>query len=305
MVRFLRKAIIFLAGLVIICGSFKVKQRSPGHHMKKTTRQKLLLLLGSLCFVFLLSETGLRFLVQPSQFSSGKLLGKELPPYKLMPEAPVPMQGNRPEWFNELISDGKKTTVGDMFGIYREDSLLGYAPRENTVSVNGWWESNNIGARAREATTPEKPPGLNRLLVFGESFAQGSRVRQEDSWPYILGADCEGLEVVNLGVDGYSMAQAYLRYRSLRRQIEYDLVLLMFAPSSDLWRDVNIRRDVGGEWWGSYLSMPRFILDVDKFKLIRSFPPANFFYSEKPAPDFEETLKAHLRAYDRLVVVIE
>lgn len=267
--------------------------------MKRIARRDVLLFFASVCLIVLLAEAGLRFLSQPSEYSSGRFLGHELPPYKLLLDEPLRMRRNHSEWVDGLIVDGKKITVGDLWGIYREDALLGYVPQENTVSANGWWESNNIGARAREATSPVKPPGLTRLLVFGESLAQGSRVRQEESWPYVLGADHRGLEVVNLAVDGYGMAQAYLRYRGLRRQIEHDLVLLMFAPNSDLWRDVNIRRDVGGEWWGSYLSMPRYTLDDGQLNLVRPFPQADFYAREMLTPEFAAELKSHLRAYDR------
>lgn len=266
--------------------------------MKRIVRQDILLFFASIGLVVLLTEVGLRFWVQPSQYSSGRFLDHELPPYKLLPEVPLRMWGNRSEWVDGLIVDGKKITVGDLWGIYREDALLGFVPRENSVSANGWWQSNNIGARAREATSPLKPPGLTRLLVFGESFAQGSRVRQEESWPYLLGANHSGLEVVNLAVDGYGMAQAYLRYRRLRRPIEHDLVLLMFAPNSDLWRDVNIRRDVGGEWWGFYLSMPRYILVNGQLNLVRPFPQADFYAREMLTPEFAAELKSYLRAYD-------
>ena len=267
--------------------------------MRKTRFHNVLLLSVSFCLVLLLCEAGLRFGLQPSPYSYGRFLGKELPPYRLLPEGPLPLRGDRSEWYEGLIVDGKKITAGDLFGIYREDSLLGFAPRENTVSANGWWQSNNIGVRSREATAPEKPPGVSRLLVFGESFAQGSRVRQEDSWPYILDEGVESLEVLNLAVDGYSMAQAYLRYRTLRRQIDYDAVLMMFVPREDLWRDVNIRRDLGEAWWGTYLSMPRFILEDSVLKLIRPFPLPETYRSGSFDPDLLEQLQRHLRAYDR------
>lgn len=249
--------------------------------------------------MFLLTEAALRFALQPSPYAAGILFGREIPPYKLMPDTLAPPGGNRPEWYRGVIVDGEKITAGDMCGIYREDSLLGYAPRENSVSVHGWWQSNNLGARARKATSREKPPGKTRLLVFGESFAQGSRVRQEESWPAILEAEHDALEVVNLAVDGYSMAQAYLRYRTLRREIDHDAVLLMFVPREDLWRDVNIRRDLGEQWWGTYLSMPRFISEAGQLQLIRPFPAPEVYRSGDFPPEMQRQLQQHLRAYDR------
>jgi hypothetical protein len=262
-------------------------------------RPSLLLLLGSVCLTLFLAEVALRFWLHPSQYSSGRFLGREVPPFKLLPEESSRFEADRSGQIDGLIIDDVHLTVGDLWGIFQDDDVIGYVPKKDSVSANGWWQSNNFGARARRDTAVEKPAGVTRLLVFGESFAQGSRLRQEDSWPSSLGAVNPNLEVLNFAADGYSMAQAYLRYMSLRQELQHDLVVLMCVPQADLWRDVNIRRDMGEDWWGSVLSMPRFILHDDDIRLIRPYPSAKTLRRADFTPPLVASIKTNLRAHDR------
>ena len=40
------------------------------------------------------------------------------------------------------------------------------------------------------------------------------------------------------------MGQAFLRYGQIRNTLDYDIVLLMFVPAEDLWRDINTLRSL-------------------------------------------------------------
>jgi hypothetical protein len=82
-----------------------------------------------------------------------------------------------------------------------------------------------------------------------------------------MDAIARDLEVVNLAVDGYSMAQAVLRFETIRQQVDYDTALLMFVPDADLWRDVNMVRELVEPWHASII-MPRFILEGDELALV-------------------------------------
>jgi hypothetical protein len=196
------------------------------------------------------------------------------------------------------VVDGRRISIGDLWGFQREDPHLGYAPKENMTSLNGWWQSNNIGARERQDTTPRKPLGKQRMLVFGDSYAQGSRVMQEEAWPHLLEQESDALDVVNLGADGYSMAQSYLRYRQLKIAIEHDLVLLVFVPIKDLWRDINTIRSLAKDW-DYYVVLPRFVVEQDQLILAASpyDRAARVFEANGVVASAE--LKAHLRKYDR------
>ena len=248
--------------------------------------------------VLLLLEIALRLLVEPSEKSYGAFLGQELPPLELIPYSAAPPKTNRDTWHAGLEIDGKRISIGDLWGFQREDPYLGYAPKENMTSRNGWWQSNNIGARERQDTAASKPPGKQRILVFGDSYAQGSRVKQEEAWPYLLEQKSDALDVVSLGADGYSMAQSYLRYRQLKQEIEHDLVLLVFVPIKDLWRDINTIRSLAKDW-DYYVVLPRFVIEQDQLVLAASpYARASRVFEENDGVASDE-LRAHLRKYDR------
>ena len=52
-------------------------------------------------------------------------------------------------------------------------------------------------------------------------------------------------------------------------RLEHQGVLLMFVPGVDLWRDVNVVRELG-EAWKMRAVMPRFVLDGEGIRLIAS-----------------------------------
>ena len=107
-----------------------------------------------------------------------KLVGVPLPPLRIVNPA-GPSEINLEAWYSGLVVDGKKIAFGDLWGYRRPDPVLAYTIKENTISVNGWWQSNNIGARSRSDTGSGIPKGKKRFLLFGESFGEGTRVRQE------------------------------------------------------------------------------------------------------------------------------
>jgi len=143
--------------------------------------RRILLAASSAGFALLAIEIALRGLVVPSPTSAGHVLGSELPPIRLIPPQP-PVHQPRAGQPDRIRRD-------DLAGIVREDPLVGYVPRERAISSNGWWQSNNVGARARHDTAAEPLPGTTRVLVFGDSFAGGSRVPQEQAWPAVLDDD--------------------------------------------------------------------------------------------------------------------
>jgi len=265
--------------------------------MIRRVRAKLALAAGSTLVGVLLFELGVRLLIAPSAVSYGRVAGVELPPLRL---------GNASDFvasdleapYQDLTTGGLPVTRGDLWGLMRDDPVLGYAPRENARSARGWWQSNDIGARSRTDTPRARPAGRRRALVFGDSFTNGSRVPQEETWPYLLDDRAPGWDFVNLAVDGYGMGQALLRYRLLRDRVEHDAVLLGFVPRADVVRDVNTLRSLmGGR---DSLVMPRFVLAEGELGLI----PSPFEDREALRRDVldgsAERLISHLRRYDAL-----
>ena len=260
--------------------------------MYKTTSEKqrfiknFLLVIGSVLFVLLFLEGMMRFFVKPSEESYGNLFGIELPPLKI-----VQKEMDRNQWFKKLVVKGKKITVGDLWGYYKEDPTIGYIPKENMISPNNWWQTNNIGARSKKDTYKHKAPNITRIIVFGESFTNCSRVSQEDTWPNFLEQKGNNIEVINFGVDGYSMGQSLLRFEAINKQIQFDMVLLVFVPTFDLDRDIGVFR------WG--MVFPRFIIEGEKIKLIKSPYETRTTFYEKNLAGLSEELNSHLKVYDR------
>lgn len=265
--------------------------------MRLESKQNLLLALAACCVALLTVELGGRVILKPDARAYGVLLGAPLPPIRIVGPTRPP-DSDRSAWYDGLVVDGRRITVGDLRGYYRYDDVLGYAPLENSRSANGWWQANDIGARELAPTPPGRPPGRTRYLLVGDSFAHGSRIRYEDVWATQLEALAPGLDIVNLAVDGYGIGQAYLRYDGLKSHLEHDGVLMMFVPAVDLWRDVNTIRDLG-EFWNVNIVMPRFILSGDTLELVPSpyTHPADVYVDNRDG--LSARLRDHLRRYDR------
>ena len=270
--------------------------------MKRVVLINLALVVLSSLLGLAIFEVAGRFFLSPSQHSYGFLFGRELPPIKVI-HGPSPLsQSDRSIWHEKLIVGGKKISVDDLWGIHREDALLGYAPQEDAISLNGWWQTNNLGARSRHNPSVDVPQGKKRLLVFGDFYANGSRLPQEEAWSSILEAESDNLEVINFGVDGYSMGQAFLRYLQISEKLSYDITMIMFVPVEDRWRDINVMRELGAEGWGIFPIMPRFFFENGQLKLIRSlYQDEADFYTSNPGL-ISEQLKIHLMNCDSFYI---
>src|SRR5262245_48549631 len=137
-------------------------------------------------------ELATHLLVEASPTSYGTFMGLDLPPIRLL-------RGSTPELLDpstpiQGATAGTNLTRGDLWGHFRLDPQLGYTYQESVTSRNGWWQSNNFGARSRTNVERHLSPGRTRVLIFGESFAQGSRLPQEEAWPTIMQADDQKLE---------------------------------------------------------------------------------------------------------------
>lgn len=246
----------------------------------------------------------LHLLVQPSKDGYGRLLGRELPPYKVLtperlPKDPVRRRA-RHEQQVDLVVGGQQLTRGDLRGIRRNDDLLGYVTAENSISENGWRQANNVGAHAREDVPFAVPDGKRRILVFGESYAQCSRVPMEECWSFYLAEQSDQVEIINFGVGGYSMAQSYLRFQQVREKLDYDAVFVMFVPHTDLSRDINLLRSLLG--WNSYRLQPRFMIEEGQLKLIPNPYKSYQEYRLENKDGIHEKLRSHLRKYDAFYI---
>jgi lysophospholipase L1-like esterase len=99
--------------------------------------------------------------------------------------------------------------------------------------------TNSLGLRDREVSL-EKPPGTVRILLLGDSYAEGKQVELEETFSERLEALLNARrpqhrwEVVNAGVSGYGTADEILFFDLYGRALSPDLVVLAFAVGNDL-----------------------------------------------------------------------
>ena len=98
---------------------------------------------------------------------------------------------------------------------------------------------NSHGFRDLERTY-DKPAGVFRILVLGDSYVEAFQVPLEDGFPRrlekLLNAQASGgrrYEVISLGQAGFGTAEEYLRYVNFGTQYSADLVLLAFLTYND------------------------------------------------------------------------
>jgi hypothetical protein len=139
------------------------------------------------------------------------------------------------------------------------DSLLGWRYRPGYSSATD--HLNTQGLRARREYDSAPAAGTVRVAAFGDSFVYGMEVRDDDAWCALLEAGPGHLEVLNYGVGGYGLDQAFLRFQREGMAFHPEVVLIGFAPD-DLRRIVNVyRRFLSSHEWP--LAKPRFVLRAD------------------------------------------
>jgi hypothetical protein len=117
--------------------------------MTREVRGKLGLLVISTALAVLVFEGAVRFCIKPSPSSYGTLLGRELPPLRVIPARTTVPAATA----SANDRDPQAIAWADLQGPIREDPILGYAPLERATSPHGWWIANNIGARSTTDTS--------------------------------------------------------------------------------------------------------------------------------------------------------
>src|SRR5438094_460716 len=81
------------------------------------------------------------------------------------------------------------------------------------------------GLRDRAYAVP-KPPGRKRILVLGDSVAYGEQVAPGATFPKVLEARLDGVDVINSGVPGWSPYNELHYYLARGRSFQPDLVIV-------------------------------------------------------------------------------
>lgn len=160
------------------------------------------------------------------------------------------------------------------------DPLLGWtnAPGVSRVENDTARTTSHTTSQSLRGTrlyAPEKPAGVLRIEVFGDSFAFGSEVEDDATYSAVLEQILPRSEVLDFGVRGYGLDQAMLRFRKEGPGFHPDVVVIGFVSALPL-RDTQA--------FTSY-PKPYFVLRDGKLDL-----------EGVPVPDVDETLRLYERS---------
>ncbi len=153
--------------------------------------------------------------------------------------ATVPSLGS-----SAISNGGHSTQVRDSKPYIEHDPKIGYRylpnlklllPRPGGGRYS--FETNSKGIRSAREYSFEKPPGVYRIIVCGDSMPAGQYVANDHRFTELLERLIPNTEVINLALEGSGTDQQLLLYENVGRKYEHDLVLLMPFLS-------NIRRNM-------------------------------------------------------------
>lgn len=157
--------------------------------------------------------------------------------------------------------------VNDESTYYRISPSLGWEIHE--FGSDDLYRANSAGIRSDREYTLEPPDEVVRIAAFGDSFTHGDDVDNESTWSAMMESLSPELEVINFGVGGYGLDQAYLRYLEIGRQYGNQIVLIGFM-SENINRNVNRFRPFYFRGTGMPLGKPRFQIDGDDLALLEN-----------------------------------
>jgi len=156
-------------------------------------------------------------------------------------------------WLTIYVKESGHEQTGHF---YLYDSTLGWknVPNWTATTRGNSLTINSLGLRGREYRY-QKPAGIRRILVLGDSFTWGYGVGDEDVFTEVLQRRLQSqgrdTQVINTGVSGWGTGQQYLFLKSEGFRYQPDVVVLAFYLLNDP-REVRLS-DVYG------LSKPVFL----------------------------------------------
>lgn len=173
------------------------------------------------------------------------------------------------------ISSLKAILANDGGSIIAYSPSLGWTMKPNAKLVSGIYTSNSQGIRAEEDFDLMPKANIVRIAAFGDSFTQGDGVANTEIWTTGLRHLSPNLEVLNFGVTGYGLDQAYLRYQQDGVPFQPHIVLIGFM-SDDTNRHVSVFRPFLLTGTRIPLTKPRYVLRDDGLVLLPNpFPNVN------------------------------
>jgi hypothetical protein len=248
---------LMMTGALLVAGSVIVYQyaahkRSLSNHFRLVVAMNIV----TLVLILITAELVTRILSRSS--IEGETLGSKV----LLPKS----------WQALILHNQRilrKAAASPTF--YVHDDVLGWTIGPNRKSADGLYYSSAEGLRApHEGISFAKATKKTRIALVGDSYTFGEDVVYEDTWGHLLekalGAE---FEVLNFGVPGYGIDQAYLRYEKDVREWKPNVVILSFIPH-DTERSMIVYPTLSYPTWEVPFSKPRLILRDGELKKLNT-----------------------------------
>lgn len=115
------------------------------------------------------------------------------------------------------------------------DSDLGWIPKPGATGEDNIWGTtvtildDGIRSNGSNHPYPQENGETTKILTVGDSFTFGDQVSDHETWPAIL-ETLSGNQVLNAGVFGYGIDQAFLRAQKLLEQHNPNILVFSFNP---------------------------------------------------------------------------
>jgi len=126
---------------------------------------------------------------------------------------------------------------------YSEIPALVYEmkPSFTFKDFHGVVRTNSFGMRGDEYTM-EKPAGVYRICVIGDSVAFGMYLPTEETFAYLLEGNLNSklgkrFEILNFSVAGYNASQEKIVLKEKVLRFKPDIVIVSFCPNDDTYTD--------------------------------------------------------------------
>ncbi len=135
-------------------------------------------------------------------------------------------------------------------------------------------KANRAGFRCEHEATPQKPDGVFRVLLFGDSYTAGEGVSNRFRFGDVLETLIPRVQVLNFGLPGSGTDQQYLTWREFAAGLDYDLLLLC-PMVENIRRNIHTHRLTQSAFDGRLVLRPKpyFILENGRLTLHHSPVP--------------------------------